>query len=737
MTDQLTKESFFAALDRLDESEDEHGNRGHVTTPGYDMAKPKMQKVALASDHGPVSLSRNSDPQSLCDIERESAESSIAPNPVSVNRAELIEIMPKSAGPPSKRRKTNNVKLIPDGQKIFKGLVFFFCPNNDVSPFRRLRIQRAQEYGARWSREWSRDITHAILDKGLQMKDLQSYLKGEDLPTGMVVVNESYPSECIQFRSILNHSQLRFRVDGMTPVRQQSEPAVLVSQDSNSRPSHEKPNQLAAEVDNSQKPDRGNHSTQQDLASQSSQPFAAGQVALPQNSRHEDRTPPKSLDAPLISTIPESDPQELMDQSHKDVAGGQPIQQSNWERDALDDIIDEAKATSHLPLDLMDSPDDGNEDGVQSDSENSSSEESNPRRKAHASEKNQKAEWTQGFACMQKYDPEVNEKSPNSGTIDILQQMLDYYTRNADQWRTLAYRRAIAALRKQKTRITTKAQARAIPGVGQRLADKIEEIVMTNRLRRLENANNSPEDLIIQQFLGVYGAGLPQATKWVAQGYRSLTELSEKASLSKSQRIGVERYSDFAQRIPRKEVEAHGAIVRKAVQSVDKDIQVIIGGSYRRGALTCGDVDCLITKPGSTIEQIRTIMLALVVPKLLNSGFLKASLAISSHSDGSKWHGASAVPGTDLWRRIDLLFVPDAEIGAALIYFTGNDIFNRSMRLLARKKGMCLNQKGLYNNVLRDGQVKLNEGRLLEGRNERRIFALLGVPWRPPEHRIC
>ena len=80
----------------------------------------------------------------------------------------------------------------------------------------------------------------------------------------------------------------------------------------------------------------------------------------------------------------------------------------------------------------MDSPDDGNENAVQSDSENSSSEESNPRRKAHTSEKNQKTEWTQGFACMQKYDPEVNEKSPNSGTIDILQQMLDCAKKNVD-----------------------------------------------------------------------------------------------------------------------------------------------------------------------------------------------------------------------------------------------------------------------------------------------------------------
>lgn len=384
----------------------------------------------------------------------------------------------------------------------------------------------------------------------------------------------------------------------------------------------------------------------------------------------------------------------------------------------------------------MESQDDDN--AVGTDTETSSSDESTPRApKYRKREASGKTDWTNGFACMQQFEPETNGKNPNSGTIDILQQMLDYYTRNADQWRVMAYRRAIAALKKQKTKITTKAQARAIPGVGERLADKIEEIVLTNRLRRLENANNSPEDLIIQKFLGVYGAGLSQASKWVAQGYRSLEDLLEKAPLSKQQRIGVERYNDFAQRIPRKEVESHGAIVRKAVQSVDKDMQVIVGGSYRRGALSCGDVDCLITKRGATLEQIRNVVLAMIVPKLVNNGFLKASLSISSHQDGSKWHGASALPGSDLWRRIDLLFVPDAEIGAALLYFTGNDIFNRSMRLLARKKGMCLNQRGLYTNVLRDGQVKLNEGRLVESRDERRIFAVLGVPWRPPEHRIC
>lgn len=338
---------------------------------------------------------------------------------------------------------------------------------------------------------------------------------------------------------------------------------------------------------------------------------------------------------------------------------------------------------------------------------------------------------------MQKFDPNAKGDNPNKRTVEILQQMLDYYTRTADHWRTLAYRKAINALRRQTTRVTTRAQALAIHGIGTRLADKIEEIALTDHLRRLDHTNDTAEDRIIQEFLGVYGAGLIQASKWVAQGYRSLDDLRDRAPLTKNQHIGVERYHDFAQRIPRKEVEEHGAIVRRAVQAVDKDMQVIIAGSYRRGALDSGDIDVIITKPDASLDQIQALITNVVIPQLFKDGFLQVGLATSRHKhDASKWHGASALPG-NVWRRIDLLFVPGAEFGAALLYFTGNDIFNRSMRLLARKKGMSLNQRGLYTDVLHRAGVKINPGRLLEGRDERRIFAALGVPWRPPEHRIC
>ena len=51
-----------------------------------------------------------------------------------------------------------------------------------------------------------------------------------------------------------------------------------------------------------------------------------------------------------------------------------------------------------------------------------------------------------------------------------------------------------------------------------------------------------------------------------------------------------------------------------------------------------------------------------------------------------------------------------------------------------------LERKGsldIIKNAARQGRVKLTDGTLVEGKDEKKIFAALGVPWRPPEHRIC
>ena len=283
---------------------------------------------------------------------------------------------------------------------------------------------------------------------------------------------------------------------------------------------------------------------------------------------------------------------------------------------------------------------------------------------------------------------------------------------------------------------------------------------MTNTLRRLESIESDPDDEVIRVFCNIYGANHAQAQKWVAQGFRTLDDLRESADLTYGQRIGLEYYQDFQTRIPRAEVEAHGAYIRKTIQEIDPAITVTIGGSYRRGNADSGDIDLLITKASSPIEELRHIVFDTALPRMLRQGYIKANLTAPS-ATSTIWHGAAALlppspsPSSissaicssslcsskvSLCRRIDIILVPHAEYGAALIYFTGNDVFNRSMRLLARKKGMKLNQKGLFRDVLKgqEGKRVTEGGELVEeGMSERRVFEVLGVPWRRAEERIC
>ena len=68
-------------------------------------------------------------------------------------------------------------------------------------------------------------------------------------------------------------------------------------------------------------------------------------------------------------------------------------------------------------------------------------------------------------------------------------------------------------------------------------------------------------------------------------------------------------------------------------------------------------------------------------------------------------------------RRIDILGVPFPELGAALIYFTGNDIFNRSLRLKARHMGYSLNQRGAVTKQSNwiDADLKVGNYRSIQG----------------------
>lgn len=83
-----------------------------------------------------------------------------------------------------KRKRIEPLRMKPEAQQIFKGLTFFYIPNNDVNPTRGLRIQRAREYGAVWAQTWSAEVTHVIVDKKIAFQSVLKILNVDSLPVG-------------------------------------------------------------------------------------------------------------------------------------------------------------------------------------------------------------------------------------------------------------------------------------------------------------------------------------------------------------------------------------------------------------------------------------------------------------------------------------------------------------------------------------------------------------------------
>ncbi|CAG8724888.1 12111_t:CDS:10 [Dentiscutata erythropus] len=322
--------------------------------------------------------------------------------------------------------------------------------------------------------------------------------------------------------------------------------------------------------------------------------------------------------------------------------------------------------------------------------------------------------------------------NPNQLIIDKLQVLLNHYRRMKDEWRTLSYRKAISAIKKQKDPITSYEDAIKIPGIGHRTAEKIAEIVNTGNLKRLQHFSESDE--VVKKFGDIFGVGAFTAMKWYAKGYRTFDDIIKNVDLTHAQRIGIEYFDELQEKILRDEVTEISNRVKEAAYKVDPDLLCIPVGSYIRGQPTCGDIDILITKKNDGDGKINYGAFSKLLAILHEEGLLTHDLTQPHGKEkvSSKYYGLCKLPGGK-HHQIDFFIVPFNELGAALLAYTGNDIFNRSIRLLAKKKKMNLNHHGLYKNVSRSHGK--SEGVLIAQRTEKEIFDGLGIPWRPPSER--
>ncbi|XP_016051093.1 PREDICTED: DNA polymerase beta isoform X2 [Miniopterus natalensis] len=202
------------------------------------------------------------------------------------------------------------------------------------------------------------------------------------------------------------------------------------------------------------------------------------------------------------------------------------------------------------------------------------------------------------------------QETLNGGITDMLTELANF-EKNVNQaiHKYNAYRKAASVIAKYPHKIKSGAEAKKLPGVGTKIAEKIDEFLATGKLRKLEKIRQDDTSSSINFLTRVTGIGPSAARKFVDEGIKTLEDLRKhEDKLNHHQRIGLKYFEDFEKRIPREEMLQMQDIVLNEVKKVDSEYIATVCGSFRRGAESSGDMDVLLTHPSFTSESNKQIL---------------------------------------------------------------------------------------------------------------------------------
>ncbi|XP_044955974.1 DNA polymerase lambda isoform X2 [Hordeum vulgare subsp. vulgare] len=327
----------------------------------------------------------------------------------------------------------------------------------------------------------------------------------------------------------------------------------------------------------------------------------------------------------------------------------------------------------------------------------------------------------------------------NRNITEIFGKLINIYRAMGDDRRSFSYYKAIPVIEKLPFKIESGDQVKNLPAIGKSLKDHINEIATTGKLSKLEHFENDEKVRAVSLFGEVWGVGPATALKLYDKGHRTLDDLRKDDSLTYAQRTGLKFFDDIRQRIPRHEVSE----MEKLLQEVGKDIlpgvTIVCGGSYRRGKSSCGDMDIVITHDDG---KSHVGFLPKFVQRLKDINFLREDLIFSINSiEGTDsgvdtYFGLCTYPGRELRHRIDLKVYPRNRYASGLLAWTGNDVLNRRLRILAESKGYVLDDTGLYLATQSSGGKRAGRSEaIVNCHEEKDVFDTLGFPYLEPHER--
>ncbi|GAV90414.1 NTP_transf_2 domain-containing protein/DNA_pol_lambd_f domain-containing protein [Cephalotus follicularis] len=327
----------------------------------------------------------------------------------------------------------------------------------------------------------------------------------------------------------------------------------------------------------------------------------------------------------------------------------------------------------------------------------------------------------------------------NKNINEIFGKLIRIYRALGDDRRSFSYYKAIGVIEKLPFKIESGEQVKDLPAIGKSIQDHIQEIVTTGKLSKLEHFETDEKVRTISLFGEVWGIGPATALKLYEKGHRTLDDLKDEDSLTNSQRLGLKYFDEIGTRIPRHEVQEMVKLLQKVGEDILPGVFIVCGGSYRRGKASCGDLDIVVTHPDGKSHKG---FLSKYVKRLKDLRFLREDLVFSTHSEEGTdsgvdtYFGLCTYPGRELRHRIDFKVYPRDIHAFGLIAWTGNDVLNRRLRLLAESKGYRLDDTGLFPATQGSGgKLGVRASTSLKLETEKEVFDFLEFPWLEPEER--
>jgi DNA polymerase (family 10) len=257
-----------------------------------------------------------------------------------------------------------------------------------------------------------------------------------------------------------------------------------------------------------------------------------------------------------------------------------------------------------------------------------------------------------------------------------------------------------------------------LPGVGRDLAGKIKEIVTTDHCSLLDRLRTELPPAVTE-LLKVPGLGPKRVrqlyhdldVQTVEQLYcaardgriRALPGFGEKTELNILQ--AVEAHADQISRFKLAVAAQYAEALRSFLAALPGVKDVTVAGSYRRMRETVGDLDIVVTAT-------------------LASAIMQRFIGYDEVAQTRAVGGTRASVILKCGMQVDLRVVAEESYGAALHYFTGSKAHNIAVRYIAQKKGLKINEYGVFRGKTR-----------IAGETEESVYRAIGLSYIEPELR--